>query len=454
MASKHSGKKPVLTGRPSGGVTDRYLVLLLFLALVSLTLGGVGNAAIAGMAGLLLCAAGCLQGAVAVDLWVLLPLLGFNAFSMASSWHTYGTIAAGFAPTQTVFTALYLLMAHLEDRDRLSLRRLCVLWVGGTAALGIVKFTLQALTARPGRLGGLLGNPNAFGIFLVLGWFALGTEEDHPVLSRLEPVILAALGLTLSMGSFLAAAAGLLVSFAGAWRRDGPRKAAARACRTLAKAALGGGTGLLLYIAAQKTGVPWLCVPLALYLLVLALDWPRFSAFLEDRPLAAGLLTGAGIAAAGVAILLRPSAAATFAERLEMMGSALGYLFTHPVLGVGPYQWRLLDYGDGGTYFNTWHIHNLFLHIGVELGLPAMAALIVAAARHFWKKGDAKSGSAALLVHCVMDVSFFYESVPALAILTAGQPRTGGKRLSPWLGRAVFAALGAVFAYDLFKVLG
>lgn len=448
MASKHFGKKPVLTG----GLTDRYLILLLFLTLVSLTAVGVGNVPVTCTAGLLLCAAGCLQGGVTVDLWVLLPLLAFNALSMASSRHAYGTVAQGFAPTQTVFTVLYLLMAHLEDGDRLSLRRLCLLWVGCAAALGIGGFALKALSARPGRLGGLLGNPNAFGIFLVLGWFALGTEETGKTpLLRLEPLILAALGMTLSMGSFLASAAGLLVSFWVRSRRDGGRKAAAWACRTLAKAAMGGGIGVLLYTAAQKTGVPWLCIPLAVYLLILAWDWPRFCAFLEDRPLAAGLLTGAGIAAAGAAVLLRPSAAATFAERLEMMGSALDYLFVSPLLGVGPYRWRLLDYSDGGTCFNTWYIHNLFLHIGVELGLPAMIALIAAVTRHFLKKGGDKAGSAALLVHCMMDTGFFFEAIPSLAILTAARPRTGGTRLPPWLSRVLFIGLGAVFAYDLLR---
>lgn len=432
-----------------------YLIALLLLSLITLTFSGVGNAVVVCTMGAALCLAGCMRGAVRVDLRVLLPLLIFDLFSMLSSWRACGTIAEGFAPTQTIFTVLYLLMAYLSDEDRLFLRRLCVLWVGIAAASGIAQFTIHAMTARVGRLGGLLGNPNAFGIFLVVGWFALRTGEGgRNRLNCLEPVILAALAMTLSMGSFLSMAAGLLVSFLADWRESGLRKALSRSCQTLAKAAVGIGIGLLLYIAGRKTNMPWLCVPLALYLLAAALDWQAFSAFLRERAKAAKALIAAGVTAAGAAVFLRPSAPATFEERLEMMQSGLRYMLTDPLLGVGPYRWRLLDYSDGGIYFNTWHIHNLFIHIGVELGLVAMTALILVAVRHFLKRGEpsAKAGSAAFLLHCMLDTGFFYESIPALTLLTVGRPRERGRQLGPISSRAVFVLLGTVFIYDLFHI--
>lgn len=430
-----------------------YLAALLILSLITLTLGGVGNAAVVSVMGAALCLAGCMQGeAVTVDLQVLLPLLVFDVFSMASSLRACGTIAEGFAPTQTIFTVLYLIMAYIDDEERLFLRRLCVVWAGSVAALGIVQFTFKAMTARVGRLSGLLGNPNAFGIFLVVGWFALKTgEKERGSSNRLEPIILAALAMTLSMGSFLSMAAGLLLFFLISWREEGLRKALSSICQTLARAVVGMGVGLLFYVASWKTGVPWLCVLLALYLLAAALDWKVFSAFLQDCPLAAAALTAAGFTVAGGAVLLRPSATATFAERIEMMKSSMRYLLTDPLFGVGPYRWRLLDYNDGGIYFNTWHIHNLFLHIGVELGLAAMASLVLVTLRHFLKRGEpaAKCGSAAFLFHCMMDTGFFYEAIPSLTLLTAGRPRAGGQRLNVLLSRTVFALLEAVFFYDL-----
>lgn len=434
-------------------LADHYLVVLLFLSLLTLTLTGVGNTAVVSALGAALCLAGCIQGAVTVDLWVLLPLLVFDVLGMASSYHAYGTISAGFVPIQTIFTALYLLMAYLTDQERFSLRKLCVLWAGGTAALGIVQFTIRAQTFHVGRLGGLLGNPNVFGIFLVVSWFALlaGQNEDSGYLKRLEPVILAALAMTLSMGSFLAMAAGILISCLMDWCGNGLRLAASRACQTMARAVVGMGIGLLVYIAGRKTDASWLCILLALYLMAAAMDWENFSSFLRERPLMSWLLTGAGIIVAGAVVLLRPSAAATFAERLEMIRANLRYLAVNPLLGVGPYQWQLLDYNDGGTFFNTWYIHNLFLHIGVELGVVAMAALAAVTIRHFLKRGEPETrvGSAALLVHCMMDVGFFYAAVPTLAILTAGHPREGGRRLGPVLSRCLFSLLGAVFVWNL-----
>ena len=78
---------------------------------------------------------------------------------------------------------------------------------------------IVVIDGQGGRLGGLLHNPNALGIFLAVGWFAItacleeGGEEDalSRVLRHLEPLVLAALALTLSMGSFVAMAAGILV---------------------------------------------------------------------------------------------------------------------------------------------------------------------------------------------------------------------------------------------------
>lgn len=442
--------------RNYGYLTEHYLVVLLFLSLIVLTLAGVGNAAIVGAMGAALCLAGCMQGAVKVDLYILLPLLIFDVFSMASSWHAYGTFAEGFAPTQTVFTVLYLLIACLDDGERLSLRRMCVLWVGSVAALGIVQFALRAQAAYVGRLGGLLGNPNAFGIFLVVGWFAMRAwkNEGRDRLELLEPIILAALAMTLSLGSFLSMAMGMLASFLMDCRQIGLRQSICRIRQTLARITVCVGIGMLLYIAGRKSGIPWLCVPLTLYLLMLALDWKSFSSFLQNRSRVAMTLSGSGIAVAGAAVLLRPSAAATFVERLEMMKSGLRYILTNPFLGVGPYRWRVLDYNDGGIYFNTWHIHNLFLHVGVELGLVAMGALIAVTIRHFCKRGEpaAKCGSAAFLLHCMMDTGFFYEAVPALALLTVSRPREGGRRLGPALSRALFGLLGAVFLYNLLRL--
>lgn len=203
--------------------------------------------------------------------------------------------------------------------------------------------------SEAGRLGGLPGNPNAMGIFLVTGWFVLsGCREDQEqdrlsgFLACTEPFLLAVLALTLSMGSFLAMAAG---------------------------------TAVLIYD-----------------------------------------------------------------------------LTANPLLGVGPYRWRFLDMYDGGTYYNTWHIHNVLLHVGVELGLAAMIMLTAVAVRFLCKKKDpaVKAGFAAFFLHNMMDTGFFYLGITAMVLLAVGNPRSGGKTVRAGIMRVMFGGLAVFFTYNLY----
>ena len=148
---------------------DRYIMACLFLSLIILTWVGVGNTAAVSAAGLLLCAAGMGQPAERADMKFFLPLALYNLVSMVSAYAAYGNITDGYASTQMIF-----LMAALSGEEAQLLRRLCVLWTGAAAAACVVQFVFQAVAeGSPRRAEGFLSNPNAMGIFLVLGWFAL-----------------------------------------------------------------------------------------------------------------------------------------------------------------------------------------------------------------------------------------------------------------------------------------
>ena len=54
-----------------------------------------------------------------------------------------------------------------------------------------------------------------------------------------------------------------------------------------------------------------------------------------------------------------------------------------------------VDLNDGGKYFNTWHIHNVFLHVGVEMGWIAMGALILIAFRVLARRTTHSASTAA-----------------------------------------------------------
>lgn len=446
--------------RIAGGVNsvvEHYVLAVMLLAVAALTVGGVGAPEAVGVTGLILCAAGLSRGAAKVDLWVLIALAAYLVIGDISSYVTYGYLTGGYTATQSVLLVLYLLMACLDGEELRLFRRLSVLWAGCVAAQGLARFLGKALDGSAGRLGGMLGNPNALGIFLVMAWFGLkawmpGEEETGllpAVLRRLEPLLLTALALTLSMGSFVALAAGMAYLAVGWLRREGWRTAFARTCRMLAKAALGVGLGVLMYFTARRTGVPWLCLVELAYLLALMALWERLDCFLRELPWAAAAMSGFGGLVAAATIAIRPSSIATFLERLEMMRNGLGYVLVNPLLGVGPYQWRLLNLGDADPYFNTWHIHNIPIHIAVELGLPALAALVVLAVRVYRKKGPNRAGFTALACHCMMDTGFFYLGTMSLMTATVAEPQEGGAQLSSGAVKLLFLAAGAQFVYSI-----
>ena len=400
---------------------DHYIVACIFLALIILTQIGVGDMRTVSMLGLLLCVVGIAQPAAQVDLWILLPLIGFDLIGIASTVAAYGNITDGYGTFHALFPLLYLLTACLDKKER--------------SREDNTDESDRDIAAR--RMGGLLGNPNAMGIFLVVGWCVLqgflpeweeqeeketdrgeqsgqkgrkerrrlegqkerrGQKEPKDwsvthgrLLVYIEPMLLAALTLTLSMGSFIAMAAGIGVLLLGKRRRaqeravlagdgeqvqeravlasdgeqvpgravlagDGRRAGGTSgivlryACQLLAKAVLGIGTGMLLYLAAARSGLPMIGLLVLAYGVALVVCWPWVLRFLEAYPKTAAGLSALGILVAAAAVIVRPSAIATFTERLEMMQNGLHYLPQSPLLGVGPYKWRYLNLADRGFW--------------------------------------------------------------------------------------------------------
>lgn len=74
---------------------DRYLVLLLFLALISLTLLSAETPLLTSLLGLILCVTGMVQRRGNVDLWVLIPLISYQVFSVISFCMAYNGASTG-----------------------------------------------------------------------------------------------------------------------------------------------------------------------------------------------------------------------------------------------------------------------------------------------------------------------------------------------------------------------
>lgn len=432
---------------------EHYLVVLLLLSLIALTIAGIGSRRMVGLIGCVLCAVAITKGPVKIDLWIIGPMVIYEIFNGLSSLRIYGDVFHGFFNTQIIFPVVYVLVAYLSDQERLWLHRLCALWAGFVSIYGIFQFTHLALTGTISRLEAFLGNPNVLGSFLIVAWFA--AKESEPdgsekgilveILRRIEPVILTALALTLSMGSFLSMAVGVLVLLTQKSRSCTWNEWVAFTLHMTAKGILGIGPGILLYFTAAMTDIVWISAFIILYLFFLALYWPVFDRFLSAFKWFASIITASGLVSAVGMLLLRTNAADTFIERFHMMRNGLGYLFQNPILGLGPYQWRPLNRVDGDIYFNTWHIHNSILHIGVELGLIAMTMAIIILVRRYRKGGAEIAGFTAFLCHNLIDVSFFYPGITSLAILTTAVPNKSGHPLSRLATGAFFAVFFAIF---------
>ena len=354
---------------------------------------------------------------------------------------------------------IYLLTACLNNANRVLLKLLCTVWIGLIAVGGIVQFTIEAFLGTADRLSGLLGNPNATGILLVLGWFAQqsclidlhGTQYSRlqSVLNALGFLMLAALALTLSIGAFGALAIGMI-----AMSIYGKEKASTFFCRA-AEVIFAIGSGILLYIAGDYAGTPWIALLMVFYLLAAAILQNALQQCLQDFRWLRVLILLVGVSGTAGLLFLRPNAVATFTERLTMIQHALRYLGREPLLGIGPYQWRRFNLQDADPYFNTWHIHNIFVHVGVELGLPAMGMLIFTAIRHACKRENKAQRGAffAALIHNLMDTSFFYISTVPLLMMTAAKDERKTHTMHAVTVKCIFGAFGILFAWSTMHCL-
>lgn len=438
------------------------LVIALTIALAILTITGVGTVAFVSLIGMAICAICFFRKEAYIDWWIFIPLAAYVLMNFISAWCAWGDPLYGYGPLHIIYLSLYAAACSLRDAEAKLLRLLCVGLAVVAAVAAIIGFIVQSFTASATRLEYVVGTPNGLGIFFVLAWFALessrmevvrqkGTNEPSTLgrsrlyhfLSRCEPLILVALAMTLSMGSLVALGIGLIVLFISRFRATGGKEAFRFATVILSRIFLSIAIGFLMYMAGERADAPILCLVILAYITVMICLWNRFDSFLKSSGKFANIISLVGLLCIPFALFMRPNAGATFAERFEMMGNGISYLGVDPLVGMGPFTWRLANIQDAGNYFNTNHIHNIFIHAGVEFGLIAMAALIIIAVRVFIKRyREAQHGEdAALLFHMLTDTGFFYVGIVGMFIFTANGSITPAKKLSSVGTKLLFGCL-------------
>ena len=434
------------------------IVVILFLSFFIFTVTGAGNITIISCIGVLLCMVGVIQSSVKVDLWIFIPLVIYIIISFISGYRIYGSTISGIAATQSVFPIVYLLIAYLSEVERLFLKRLCAFWIGMMACIGIIQFMITVYSNSASRLSGIMGNPNAMGAVMVLGWFALQsclidlknqTSIQKRVLQALEFMVLIALALTLSFGAFGALGLGIIVMHVYG------KESFSSFINKVVEVIFACGCGVLLYIAGDLACSFWLCILLTMYIIIASFYRDMMKMYFKDRKWLCCLICFIGVVGASLLLYLRPNAMATCMERFAMIKNGLTYLGENPLLGVGPYQCRLLNLYDSDPYFNTWHIHNVFVHIGVELGYIALAMLIIATLRHFFKKEDpAQRGMFfASFIHNMMDTSFFYIATIPFLMMCCGTDERKLHSLNGMVATCIFCGFAILFVWNMIQCL-
>lgn len=439
------------------------LVVVLFASFIVLSMMGGGTIAFLSLIGIAICITCLFRREVHIDWWIFIPLAVYLIMNLISSWTTHENIMRGYGCLHLIFLTLYAASCSLKTNEANLLRCLCVLWAGIAAVVSVVAFTYQAFFVSPTCLEFVIGSPNGLGIFLVLSWFALQscrmTEERgkiFTIVERFEPFILVALAMTLSMGSVAALVVGLIVLFVSQGRSTSWKQSAHFMVALVGKVVLCLAIGFLMYMAAERADAPILCVAILAYLVFMVILWKRFGEFLERSFKVALTISILGLLCIPFALFMRPSVLFTFSERLAMMANGLGYLFVDPITGVGAMQWKTLNLQDADPFFNTNHIHNVFIHVGVEFGLIAMISLIVIAVRVFIKRyREAQHGEdAAFLFHLLTDTGFYYVGIVSTFILTAGGSTTPTKKLSAIGTKLLFGTLCLLHFAILWIYLG
>lgn len=114
----------------SGKDTERSLsalVIVLFAALVVLTLIGIGTRMYISLIGIAICIACLFRKEVRIDWWIFLPLVAYVGMNMVSSYVAYGSILFGYGTLHLVFVTLYAASCCLRIGEANLLRLLAVL---------------------------------------------------------------------------------------------------------------------------------------------------------------------------------------------------------------------------------------------------------------------------------------------------------------------------------------
>lgn len=345
---------------------DNYVLTLLSLTLMALCFAGLGMPFLTCIIGLFLCVIGISRRQFTVNTVSLLALSGYIAWCMLSSFFVKGDAMQGYASMQAILPVLFLLIGTFNSVDKVKLRKVLVVWTALVAMANLLELFVTTFSGGVvTRVSGVFDNPNYTGVFLVLGWFTvLDMQGDAPsssLLSKIEPLILSALVLTLSMGSYLTACVGVLIVVVLSCRGDYSfHNVTESFISFVVRAVMGSSPGLLLYLVMTRTTYTWFSVIILVWLIALMWYWEPCITYLRSAACLKCVAVAVGIIGIVIMLVIRPSALETIQERIYMIRNGLGYARNNLLFGVGSFHWHELNLLDSDKCFNSWCVHNAF----------------------------------------------------------------------------------------------
>ncbi len=411
---------------------------------------------------LALCLYCFIKGRAQIDLWILLPLLAIPALGLLSILLNHLDFYTNYTLPFLALPVIYCVLSYCSQKERDALCKILIVWGALISIVSLSSYIIQAQHYHAARLSTIIGNPNTSGLVFAFLLLCLLTyrkkwEEIRSPLLCVEPVLITALCLTLSISSIASFGAGVIVYF---FYQKITKKSpiASMVSSYICYFFIGFTIALLLYTAANYTDAPWFCIILGFYLIAVSLFWHSLVTLINQHLLFARIGSILSIAALLALLILRPNALLSFQDRLGMIADGLTYAGLNPLFGIGPLQWYHYNTMMSDTPFNTFFIHNVFIHTVVELGLFALLCLIVLVVRYGIKQRSALGLSlgTAFLLHSVVDTALFIPLVPLVFMVITAQPQERSIALSDTTIRIISAlyllclsGIGTLYIYSL-----
>lgn len=266
------------------------------------------------------------------------------------------------------------------------------------------------------RLQGLMQYANATAIYLSMGLLLINDLKKY---HWAKPGLLIALQLTISVGGILAYIAGVIIYSLLQKRGNRIEVIIQEGLEFVVAACFAAAIYISLYIANVKP----LGAAIAIAGCIAGFIWKKVFCTISLKKwliipgLVLGLLEGAGV------FLYRgKEAAATFAERIMHSRDGIKAIMSNPLFGLGPGRWAIKKAAWQSMDYRAQLIHNSYIQIAVNAGIPALICVFLIILLWFNKKGKKPIECAvigSLLLHGLIDCSFYFTGIILAAITIA-----------------------------------